>query len=164
MRGFSQNWLMSPLTDPDRINQQPIRSDPGRPAVLCGRSQGSIAARAGYAARPVGLALGHGGPRDLGAIQAGLRAAASISMLMASGNPPFAGARRGARGDRRLAVVRSRPPRCDACRYELPSSSVAALREGANADLDEVQGLRDQSRRVLAGLQLQYSQIPASSR
>jgi len=31
------------------------------------------------------------------------------------------------------------------------------LREGANAELDEVRALRDQSRRVIAGLQLQYA-------
>lgn len=32
------------------------------------------------------------------------------------------------------------------------------LRDGANAELDEVRALRDQSRRVIAGLQLQYAE------
>jgi DNA mismatch repair protein MutS len=32
------------------------------------------------------------------------------------------------------------------------------LRQGANAELDEVRALRDQSRRVIAGLQLQYAE------
>ncbi|MGO8586710.1 DNA mismatch repair protein MutS, partial [Rhizobium ruizarguesonis] len=32
------------------------------------------------------------------------------------------------------------------------------LRDGANAELDAVRALRDQSRRVIAGLQLQYAE------
>ena len=104
------------------------------------------------------LALGRGGPRDLGAIRAGLHASASISRLMAAGT--LSDELKEAR-----AAIDALPAGLlgllDATLgEELPllKRDGGFVCEGANAELDEVRGLRDQSRRVIAGLQLQYSE------
>lgn len=75
--------LMSPLTDPERINQrldsievladQPRFTTDVRDALRRAPDMPRALSR---------LALGRGGPRDLGAIQAGMRAAAAISALL----------------------------------------------------------------------------------
>ncbi|WEX77781.1 DNA mismatch repair protein MutS [Sinorhizobium numidicum] len=149
--------LMSPLTDPERINarldsieilvDQPSLSMDLRDALRRAPDMPRALSR---------LALGRGGPRDLGAIQSGLRAAGAISALLSSAD--LAAELTGAR----LAIA------------ALPGALLAALdamlaeelpllkrdggfvREGASGELDEMRALRDQSRRVIAGLQLQY--------
>lgn len=105
------------------------------------------------------LALDRGGPRDLGAILAGLGAAAEISdVLGRQGLLPqeLADAH---------AALQALPPALAerlAARLadELPllKRDGGFLREGARSDLDEARALRDQSRRVIAGLQLQYAE------
>ncbi len=151
--------LMSPLTDPDRINRrldsieiladQPSFAGDLRDALRRAPDMPRALSR---------LALGRGGPRDLGAIQAGLHASASISRLMAAGT--LSDELKDAR-----AAIDALPAGLlgllDAMLgEELPllKRDGGFLREGANAELDEVRALRDQSRRVIAGLQLQYSE------
>ncbi|WP_027993174.1 DNA mismatch repair protein MutS [Sinorhizobium meliloti] len=149
--------LMSPLTDPERINQrldsievladQPRFTTDVRDALRRAPDMPRALSR---------LALGRGGPRDLGAIQAGMRAAAAISALLS-------GAELSAELTEARDAIAALPgellARLDATlAEELPllKRDGGFLREGASAELDEMRALRDQSRRVIAGLQLQY--------
>ncbi|MDX0009483.1 DNA mismatch repair protein MutS [Sinorhizobium meliloti] len=149
--------LMSPLTDPERINQrldsievladQPRFTTDVRDALRSAPDMPRALSR---------LALGRGGPRDLGAIQAGMRAAAAISALLS-------GAELSAELTEARDAIAALPgellARLDATlAEELPllKRDGGFVREGASAELDEMRALRDQSRRVIAGLQLQY--------
>ncbi|MGN7751442.1 DNA mismatch repair protein MutS [Sinorhizobium sp. 22678] len=149
--------LMSPLTDPERINQrldsievladQPRFTTDVRDALRRAPDMPRALSR---------LALGRGGPRDLGAIQAGMRAAAAISALLT-------GAELSAELTEARNTIAALPgellARLDAAlAEELPllKRDGGFVREGASAELDEMRALRDQSRRVVAGLQLQY--------
>jgi DNA mismatch repair protein MutS len=149
--------LMSPLTDPERIN---ARLD----SIEILADQPSFVADVRDALRRTPdmpralsrLALGRGGPRDLGAIQAGLRAAAAISALLSSA--PLSAELSEAR-DAIAALPADLLARLDSTlAEELPllKRDGGFLREGASAELDEMRALRDQSRRVIAGLQLKY--------
>lgn len=149
--------LMSPLTDPERINQrldsievladQPRFTTDVRDALRRAPDMPRALSR---------LALGRGGPRDLGAIQAGMRAAAAISALLTGAelSAELTEAR-----NTIAALPRELLARFDATlAEELPllKRDGGFVREGASAELDEMRALRDQSRRVVAGLQLQY--------
>ncbi|MCA1369189.1 DNA mismatch repair protein MutS [Bradyrhizobium sp. BRP14] len=149
--------LMSPLTDPERINErldsieilvdQPSFAADVRDALRRAPDMPRALSR---------LALGRGGPRDLGAIQAGLRASAAISALLSSA--PLSAELTEAR-DAIAALPADLLARLDSTlNEELPllKRDGGFLREGASAELDEMRALRDQSRRVIAGLQLQY--------
>jgi DNA mismatch repair protein MutS len=152
-------WLMAPLTDPGAIN---ARLD--GVSCLIGESALTDALRQalkGVADMPRALsrlALNRGGPRDLGAILAGVRAAGEIAALFDSAEVP-----------EHLAAAAS-------CLRDLPEDIAARLsatlddelpllkrdggfvRAGASGELDELRALRDQSRRVIAGLQLSYAE------
>ncbi|WP_139317459.1 DNA mismatch repair protein MutS [Rhizobium oryziradicis] len=104
------------------------------------------------------LALDRGGPRDLAAIRQGLVTAADAAGLL-----------RGAILPTELATALSDlempPPSLEyllssmlADELPLLKRDGGFLKEGADEALDEVRALRDQSRRVIAGLQLQYSE------
>ncbi|APG89737.1 DNA mismatch repair protein MutS [Sinorhizobium americanum] len=149
--------LMSPLTDPERINQRLDSIE-----VLLDQPSFAMDVRDALRRAPdmpralSRLALGRGGPRDLGAIQAGLRAAVAISALLS-------GARLSAELSEAQAAVAALPAsllaRLDSTLGEdlpLLKRDGGFLREGASSELDEMRALRDQSRRVIAGLQLQY--------
>ncbi|OAP41262.1 DNA mismatch repair protein MutS [Sinorhizobium glycinis] len=149
--------LMSPLTDPDRINQRLDSIE-----VLLDQPSFAMDVRDTLRRAPdmpralSRLALGRGGPRDLGAIQAGLRAAAAIATLLS-------GARLSEELAEGHAAIAALPApllaRLDSMLGEdlpLLKRDGGFLREGASGELDEMRALRDQSRRVIAGLQLQY--------
>ncbi len=151
--------LMSPLTDPDAIN---IRLD--SIAMLGERPSFSEDLRRALKALPdmpralSRIALGRGGPRDLGAILQGLSVSAAIAQLMVVEDlgGELAGARAAIAAlpidlSHRLAVMLA---------DELPllKRDGGFIREGADGELDEMRALRDQSRRVIAGLQLQYAE------
>jgi DNA mismatch repair protein MutS len=105
------------------------------------------------------LAVGRGGPRDLGALARGLEAASDIFQLFSEEELPP-----------ELARVR-------ACLAQLPRDFAAHLdrsladelpllkRDGGfvraeyHAELDEMRALRDHSRRIIAGLQADYMEI-----
>ncbi|WP_331373064.1 DNA mismatch repair protein MutS [Sinorhizobium chiapasense] len=149
--------LMSPLTDPDRINtrldaievlaDQPSFTTDLRDALRRTPDMPRALSR---------LALGRGGPRDLGAIQAGLRAAAAISALLSRGSlsPELTEAHAAIMALPEALLVRLESMLAE----ELPllKRDGGFVREGAHDELDEMRALRDQSRRVIAGLQLQY--------
>lgn len=151
--------LMSPLTDPDRINErldsieiladQPSFAGDLRDALRRAPDMPRALSR---------LALGRGGPRDLGAIQAGLHASASISRLMAAGTLSDELKEARAAIDALPAGLLGLLDATLGDELPLLKRDGGFVCEGANAELDEVRGLRDQSRRVIAGLQLQYSE------
>ncbi len=151
--------LMSPLTEPERINarldslalltEQPSFCSDLRDVLKRVPDMPRALSR---------LALGRGGPRDLGSILAGLQTAAQVARLL----------ERGTLSDelsQALAAVRGLPQGLvdglgSMLSEELPllKRDGGFLREGAHAELDEMRALRDQSRRVIAALQLQYAE------
>jgi DNA mismatch repair protein MutS len=151
--------LMSPLTDADKIN---ARLD----AVAYLLDDVSLSDGLRDALKQVAdmpralsrLALDRGGPRDIGAIRLGLSAAENVAALLDQGLLPdeLADA---------LAALKALPTPLEAMLSatladELPllKRDGGFVREGSNAELDEIRALRDQSRRVIAGLQLQYAE------
>ncbi|YBV98479.1 DNA mismatch repair protein MutS [Phyllobacteriaceae bacterium JZ32] len=102
------------------------------------------------------LAVGRGGPRDLGALQRGLEAAWCIAALFAGCDlPPELEEARAALA----ALPRDYAEHLDrALDDELPllKRDGGFVRAGYNAELDEMRALRDQSRRIIAGLQARY--------
>src|SRR6185437_4633915 len=108
------------------------------------------------------LALGRGGPRDLGAVGAAIHAAHGLGASLAHGA--------GALGlPQELAGIRDR---LEAAPAEIEDSLAAALadtlpvnardggfiKDGADRDLDQHRRLRDGSRQVIAGLQATYAE------
>ncbi len=108
-------------------------------------------------ARPLSrLSLNRGGPRDLGAIGAGLTQARTIAaMFEVSSLPDELGRAVGAllRAPQELAALLAR-----ALDTELPlvRRDGGFVREGHSAELDELRQLRDESRQVIARMQAQY--------
>lgn len=150
--------LMSPLTDPERIN---ARLD--AVAYLIddvSLSDGLRDALKHVADMPRALsrlALERGGPRDLGAIRQGLVSAEKIAVILDGGLLPDELAKA-------LRDLKALPGALEAMLGSMLADDLPLLkrdggflREGANPELDEVRALRDQSRRVIAGLQLQYA-------
>ena len=108
-------------------------------------------------ARALGrLALGRGGPRDLAAMRDGLAAAASAADALV---PPLAGELTAAR-PALLAAPELRTLLADALADPAPTrlDDGSAIRPGYDAELDAERALRDDSRRVIAGRQLDYAQ------
>ncbi|MDO5894132.1 DNA mismatch repair protein MutS [Agrobacterium sp. Azo12] len=151
--------LLSPLTDPDKIN---ARLD----SVSWLIDDNAMAERLREALKHMPdmpralsrLALERGGPRDLGAIRQGLSIASSIASLLEEGLLPeeLAGA---------LSALKSLPNGLEAMLGSMLADEMPLLkrdggflRDGANPELDEVRALRDQSRRVVASLQLKYAE------
>ncbi|WP_026282948.1 DNA mismatch repair protein MutS [Rhizobium sp. 2MFCol3.1] len=150
--------LMSPLTDPVRINErldsigflieEPSLSGDLRDLLKHVPDMPRALSR---------LALERGGPRDLAAIRQGLNAATDVARLLETAMLPeeLADALAGLIAlPHQVAALLS-----ETLGDELPllKRDGGFLRDGANAELDEVRALRDQSRRVIAGLQLQYA-------
>ena len=104
------------------------------------------------------LALNRGGPRDLGAIRQGLVASGQLCALFDAAEPPpeIAAA---------ISALRALPADLGAqlsavLDDELPQlrRDGGFVRSGHHAELDEMRALRDESRKVIAGLQAQYAQ------
>jgi len=149
--------LTSPLTDPGQIamrqdavsfflSEQPLAD--GLRAELKGVPDMPRALSR--------LAVGRGGPRDLGALQRGLDAARGIATLLAGRDlPPEL-------EDARAALATLPQDYAEhldrALDDELPllKRDGGFVRAGYHAELDEMRALRDQSRRIIAGLQARY--------
>ncbi len=147
--------LAAPLTDPAAI----ARRQEGWRWLLAedAATAGLRAALRGAPdiARALGrLSLGRGGPRDLGAVRAGL-AAATAAATAVDGAGPLEAAR---------AVLLAAPALLDllarALAPELPLrlDQGAVVAEGYDGELDAERRLRDDSRRVIATRQLDYAQ------
>ncbi|KAA5613131.1 DNA mismatch repair protein MutS [Rhodovastum atsumiense] len=149
-------WLAAPLTDPAAIG---ARQESW--AWLLVNPAAATALRAALRRAPdmaralARLSLGRGGPRDLGALRDGLAAAAEAEAALEGTLPAL------------LAEARAALPVAPALRAELNAALAepvpARLEDGAiatgfDAELDAERSLRDDSRRVVATLQLDYAQ------
>ncbi|UXS30566.1 DNA mismatch repair protein MutS [Agrobacterium tumefaciens] len=150
--------LMSPLTDPERIN---ARLDAVAYLIddvsLCDGLRDALKHVADMPRALSRLALERGGPRDLGAIRLGLVSAEKIAAILDDGLLPDELATA-------LKDLKALPGGLEAMLGSMLADDLPLLkrdggflREGANPELDEVRALRDQSRRVIAGLQLKYA-------
>jgi len=146
--------LMSPLTDHAAINR---RLD--AVSYLRGEPKLAQALRAALKGAPdmpralSRLALNRGGPRDLGAIAAGMAAAGEIAALLAEETPPaeLAAALK-AIGQLPLTYMGHLEA---ALADELPllKRDGGFVRPGYDAELDEARALATESRRVIAGME-----------
>jgi DNA mismatch repair protein MutS len=150
--------LMSPLTDPEMINRrlesvawflaQPALSEGARNAMRSAPDMPRALSR---------LALNRGGPRDLGAIRQGIETAGILAELLAGLETPDEVT--AAVGDLKGLPGTLSDTLDAALGDELPllRRDGGFVRAGYHEELDEMRALRDQSRKVIAGLQLQYS-------
>ena len=146
--------LTSPLTDPDAIN---ARLD--SVSFLLAETRLAEALRAVLKGAPdmpralSRLALNRGGPRDLGALRAGLDAARQVLDVFSEAMLPaeMRGACETLGGLPKEFAAHLERVLAD----ELPllKRDGGFVREGYNGELDEMRALRDQSRRVIAGME-----------
>ncbi len=103
------------------------------------------------------LAMDRGGPRDLAAIRDGLIIAASLARLMPEGPPEELrmAAEALAALDPAVAATLAATLADD---LPLQKRDGGFVRAGHAPELDEMRALRDDSRRVIAGLQLRYAE------
>lgn len=102
------------------------------------------------------LAVGRGGPRDLGALQRGFEAANGIGSLLEGALLPDELAQAREAIETLPASFAAHLDRALAEEMPLLKRDGGFVRQGYNAELDEMRALRDQSRRVIAGLQADY--------
>ncbi|WP_312470792.1 MULTISPECIES: DNA mismatch repair protein MutS [Brucella] len=102
------------------------------------------------------LAVGRGGPRDLGALQRGFEAANGIGSLLEGALLPDELAQAREAIETLPASFAAHIDRALAEEMPLLKRDGGFVRQGYNAELDEMRALRDQSRRVIAGLQADY--------
>ncbi|WP_377278635.1 DNA mismatch repair protein MutS [Rhizobium sp. R86522] len=151
--------LMSPLTDPEAIaDRQDSIAHLLADGLLVDRLRDALKRVPDMPRALSRLALDRGGPRDLGAIVAGLAASAEVGRLLHPSSLP-------AELSEALADLAALPADLGSSlaamlAEELPllKRDGGFLRDGAIQELDELRALRDQSRRVIAGLQLQYAE------
>ncbi|PSH60662.1 DNA mismatch repair protein MutS [Phyllobacterium endophyticum] len=102
------------------------------------------------------LAVGRGGPRDLGALARGLEAAVQITQLLQREDLPKEFARiRECLANLPLDFARHLD-RALADELPLLKRDGGFVRSGYHDELDEMRALRDHSRRIIAGLQADY--------
>ncbi|MBX3505975.1 MAG: DNA mismatch repair protein MutS [Parvibaculum sp.] len=156
--------LTAPLTDPAAINR---RLD----AVECFFEARSLRAdirthlkSAPDIARALSrLSLGRGGPRDLAAIRDGLAAAHALAAALEASPPAILPLPELIGADcRALAQVasplRARLQTMLADELPLLARDGSFIAKGASAELDETRALRDDARKLIAGLQAKYAE------
>jgi DNA mismatch repair protein MutS len=102
------------------------------------------------------LAVGRGGPRDLGALQRGFEAANGIGSLLEGALLPDELAQAREAIETLPVSFAAHIDRARAEEMPLLKRDGGFVRQGYNTELDEMRALRDQSRRVIAGLQADY--------
>ncbi|MFN7091119.1 MAG: DNA mismatch repair protein MutS, partial [Allorhizobium sp.] len=151
--------LMSPLTDPVAIaDRQDSIAHLLSDGLLVDRLRDAMKRVPDMPRALSRLALDRGGPRDLGAIVAGLAASAEVGRLLDPSNLPTELSEALADLAALPADLGSSLAAMLADELPLLKRDGGFLRDGAIPELDELRALRDQSRRVIAGLQLQYAE------
>jgi len=146
--------LTAPLTDPAAINR---RLDSVSfflaETRLCEALRLSLKSVADMPRALTRLALNRGGPRDLGALRAGFSAAREIATLFANA-PLTAELAEAMRALQALPAEFTRHLE-DALADELPllKRDGGFLRQGYDAGLDEARGLRDDTRKIILGME-----------
>ncbi|MGI6854951.1 DNA mismatch repair protein MutS [Mesorhizobium sp. 1B3] len=148
--------MMSPLTDPDAINARLdsvsfFQQEP-RLATALGESLKRIPDMPRALSR---LALNRGGPRDLAALAAGFACAAEIVQLLEDASLPAELAESLAALAALPAQFREHLEQALADEQPLLKRDGGFVRDGYDAELDEMRALRDQSRRVIAEMERQ---------
>jgi len=146
--------LMAPLTDPAAIAARLDSVSFFRAETrLCQGLRASLKSVADMPRALSRLALNRGGPRDLGALRAGFEAAGAIAQLFAAAALP-------AELAAALGAIKALPEALarhlsEALDDELPliKRDGGFVRTGYHAELDEMRALRDESRKVIAGLE-----------
>ena len=151
--------LAAPLTDPDDINK---RLD--SIAVFAADALARQETRQHLGAAPdlsralSRLVVGRGGPRDLSAIRDGIEAAAYLAKrLEALAEKPEEIAQAMTSLRRPDPALAAELARSLADELPLLKRDGGFVREGCLAALDEARALRDESRKVIAGLQARYA-------
>jgi len=158
--------ITAPLTAPDEIAARLdavdffFRDDEGRGAI---RAQ--LRAAPDMARAMARITVSRGSPRDLGAIRQGLGLAGEVAAALGPGDELSGRPDQIARIAESLAKAdaglgdRLREALAD----DLPALARDGgfIRPGFNAELDDNRRLRDESRRVVAGLQAQYAELAA---
>ena len=146
--------LMSPLTDPDAIGARLdsvsfMRSEPR----LCEAVRELLKGAPDMPRALSRLALNRGGPRDLGAIAAGLSVASRMAGLLGDRSSPAELASAVAALEALPASLAARLGAALADELPLMKRDGGFIRAGHDGELDEMRALRDQSRRVIASLE-----------
>jgi DNA mismatch repair protein MutS len=150
------DWLGGPLTDPVAITaRQDGWSYLLANAAACAAIRSALRGAPDMARSLARLSLARGGPRDLAALRDGMAAAALCAAALDGPLPRFLASARAALDPAPelatvlgAALANPAPPRLD-------DGAIAA---GFDAELDAERALRDDSRRVIATLQLDYAQ------
>jgi DNA mismatch repair protein MutS len=155
--------LAAPLTDPGeiahRLDALAIFVDDG---AVRSELRGALKSVPDLARALSRIVIGRGGPRDLAAIRDGIFAAAEFSARLAAlASVPHeiaTAAEALRRPDRAIAAELDR-----ALAEELPAyrRDGGFVRAGYEPALDEARALRDESRRVIAALQVRYAETTA---
>ena len=152
--------MMSPLTDVDQIGQrQNSISFLVELPELCRNLRTAIKQIPDMARALSRLSLNRGGPRDLASLLSGMKGSREIIAALENSDElplEFLNA---------IQAMKALPASLqdllsNALADELPllARDGGFIREGYHEELDELRKLRDESRRVIAGMQLQYSE------
>ncbi|MBO6635889.1 MAG: DNA mismatch repair protein MutS [Parvibaculum sp.] len=155
--------LAAPLTDPAAINRRldavewfhdarDVRSD----------LRANLKSAPDIARALSRLSLGRGGPRDLAAIRGGLEAADSLCATLGAASPsllplPEEIAAACAALDGVAVPLKERLSATLAEELPLIARDGGFIARGASAELDETRALRDDARKLIAGLQAKYA-------
>jgi DNA mismatch repair protein MutS len=153
--------LAAPLTDPAAIaarldmlqyliEAEALRADMRERLKRCPDIERALAR----------LTLGRGGPRDLAAVRDGLAQAAGLRSLLNRDSfaPPPDGIATAARHLGFHETLVERLTRALAEELPLIARDGGFIARGYHQELDELRALRDQSRRLIAGLQARYAE------
>ena len=146
--------LTAPLTDPAAINARlDSVSFLMAEARLCEALREVLKGAPDMPRALSRLALNRGGPRDLGALRAGLEAARQVLDVLAGAMSPSRLKEACEALSALPAALAERLGGALADELPLLKRDGGFVREGWHGELDEMRALRDQSRRVIAGLE-----------
>ncbi|PKP76646.1 MAG: DNA mismatch repair protein MutS [Alphaproteobacteria bacterium HGW-Alphaproteobacteria-3] len=156
--------LAAPLTDPAAINRRLDAVEWLVEARDVRRDLRTALKSAPDIARALSrLSLGRGGPRDLAAIRDGLAAAHALVRALDAAPPsllplPEGIARECAAMDKAALPLKERLAAMLADELPLLARDGGFIAKGASAELDETRSLRDDARKLIAGLQARYAE------
>ena len=153
-------WLAAPLTDPDGDRGAAGRlvlaaRQPATPPAVCAPR---CAARRTWRARWRGCRSAAAAPRDLAALRDGLARPRSAAAAASDGPLPAAAGRGPGRARGRSRAGAAAGRRAGRSRRRTGWTTATSIRPGFDGELDAERALRDDSRRVLAQMQLDYAQ------
>ena len=151
--------LAAPLTDPDEINRRLDSNAVFSADALARQETRQHLGAAPDLSRALSrLVVGRGGPRDLAAIRDGIEAAAYLAKrLEALAEKPDEIAQAMTSLRRPDPALATELARSLADELPLMKRDGGFVREGCLEALDEARALRDESRKVIAGLQARYA-------